>query len=188
MHIILLTHQRERVKKTNTGKLVLLQSGLNVTRIIWDRINPDAGLLKRIAKGDVFLLYPEQSSSGQDCTRQNFSDSISSERVAESTVSLEQGRQDKADEASFIIIDSTWQEARKIFNRSPYLTGLPRITLAPSEGSLFKLRRNQIAGGLCTAESVIALLKMNHQNHLANKLETDFYTFVGHVPEKGKND
>ncbi|SFG40165.1 tRNA-uridine aminocarboxypropyltransferase [Neptunomonas qingdaonensis] len=188
MHIILLTHQKERFKKTNTGLLVLLQPGLNVTRIIWDRVNPDAALLKRIAKGGVFLLYPEQNSSGQESARQSFSDPVSSERLAESAVSLELGWQDSADEASFIIIDSTWQEARKIFNRSPYLTDLPRITLAPSEGSLFKLRRNQIARGLCTAESVIALLKMNHQNHLANKLETDFYTFVGHVPEKGKND
>lgn len=178
MHIILLTHQREQFKKTNTGQLALLQSGLNVTRIIWDRSNPDIELLRLIEQGSVFLLYPEQC----------FPDPVSAEPMASSAVSLEPCWQGCDDEVSFIIIDSTWQEARKIFNRSPYLTDLPRVTLAASEDSLFKLRRNQIAGGLCTAESVIALLRMNSQNHLANKLETDFYTFVGHVVGKEKHD
>ena len=175
MHIILLTHQREQCKKTNTGQLVLLQPDLKVTRIIWERANPDAGLLKLISMGCVFLLYPEQCST----------DSAGAEQTGV-LCDWAQLRQDCHDNACFIIIDSTWQEARKIYNRSPYLTDLPRVTLAPSKGSLFTLRRNQITGGLCTAESVIALLRMNQQNHLANKLETDFYTFVGHVPGKEK--
>ena len=178
MHIVLLTHQREQLKKTNTGRLALLQSGLDVIRIIWDRGQPDAELLRLIATGKVFLVYPEQSSSEKN----------NSQQITGSAVSVQQRWQDCGDEACFIIIDSTWQEARKIFNRSPYLTDLPRVTLSPSGGSLFTLRRNQVAGGLCTAESVIALLRMNHQNHLANKLETDFYTFIGHVPGTEKNN
>ena len=169
MHIILLTHQREQFKKTNTGQLIQVQPGLDVTRIIWERTNPDQALLKMIAQGDVFLLYPDISICNPTVTV---------------PVYLRPYMQDNTAKKRFIIIDSTWQEARKIFNRSPYLKDLPRITLAPSQTSLFKLRRNQIAGGLCTAESVIALLKMNHKNHLANKLETDFYTFISHVSDE----
>lgn len=179
MHIILLTHQRESLKKTNTGQLVLLQSGIDVTRIIWNRSSPDAWLLRIIAMGSVFLLYPEYVNSDQ----------LSPDQLSGSTDSLESDdidcRQASTSQTSFIIIDSTWQEARKIFNRSPYLASVPRITLAPSKKSLFNLRRNQITGGLCTAESVVALLRMNHHNHLANKLETDFYRFVGHVCGEG---
>ncbi len=177
MHIILLTHQREQYKKTNTGQLVMSQSDLKVTRILWERGNPDVGLLKLISMGGVFLLYPEQSST----------DPAGAEQTSDLLCDWTQLWQDCHDDACFIIIDSTWQEARKIYNRSPYLTDLPRVTLAPTEGSLFTLRRNQITGGLCTAESVIALLRMNQQNHLANKLETDFYTFVGHVPGNEKS-
>lgn len=167
MHIILLTHQRERVKKTNTGQLVVSQPGLKVTRIIWERTSPDPALLKWIEEGTLCLLYPEQVCSD------------SSNETLEKPVHTDP---DCSEKTGFILIDSTWQEARKIFNRSPYLKHLPRLSLEPADCSLFRLRRNQIAGGLCTAESVIALLRMKHQNYLATKLESDFYTFIGHNP------
>jgi DTW domain-containing protein YfiP len=174
MHIILLTHERELHKKTNTGRLVEMLDGLNVTRVLWQRTSPDPMLLEWIEQGKIGLLYPETELG---CNDANMNNMESTNEFSESGLAL--GQDNKAILSRFIIIDSTWQEARKIFNRSPYLKRLPRVSLVLSAGSVFTLRRNQIDGGLCTAESVIALLRMNNYNLLANKLETDFYSFMG---------
>jgi DTW domain-containing protein YfiP len=48
-----------------------------------------------------------------------------------------------------VLIDATWQEARKMFNQSPYLKALPKVLLINSPKSIYPLRRNQIEGGLC---------------------------------------
>ncbi|SIS74608.1 DTW domain-containing protein [Neptunomonas antarctica] len=166
MHIILLTHERELDKKTNTGRLVEVIDGLHVTRIIWKRTEPDPALLAWIGQGGVGLLYPDPAELAGG-PNPPLTDSFFS-----APASLNH----------FILIDSTWQEARKIYNRSPYLQSLPRVLLESAPPSLFTLRRNQIEGGLCTAESVVTLLRLKHQNSLANQLETDFHAFVGHVP------
>jgi DTW domain-containing protein YfiP len=169
MHIILLTHEREQDKKTNTGRLVEAVNGLHVTRIIWKRTEPDSELLAWIGQGGVGLLYPDQAALINEPNLP-----VTDPLFNSSFVSLNH----------FILIDSTWQEARKIFNRSPYLKSLPRVSLETSHNSLFTLRRNQMEGGLCTAESVITLLRMKQQNSLANQLETDFHAFVGYASER----
>ncbi|WP_028468851.1 DTW domain-containing protein [Neptunomonas japonica] len=181
MHIILLTHERELLKKTNTGRLVEALDGLNVTRITWQRTCPDASLLEWIKEGEVGLLYPDKGSDNKNC---NTGELAGSDEEAKPALPL--NKQKVALLSKFILIDSTWQEARKIFNRSPYLKLLPRVSLDLVDDSKFILRRNQIDGGLCTAESVIALLRMNKQNLLANKLETDFHAFIGHVNNSPK--
>jgi DTW domain-containing protein YfiP len=33
----------------------------------------------------------------------------------------------------FILLDGTWAEARKMFGRSPYLDGLPVLSLQPNQ-------------------------------------------------------
>lgn len=57
-----------------------------------------------------------------------------------------------------VILDATWQEARKMLRQSPYLKTAARVSLPPlMPESAFILRRNQQEGGLCTAECIIAL-------------------------------
>ncbi|WP_293265733.1 tRNA-uridine aminocarboxypropyltransferase [Neptunomonas sp.] len=172
MHIILLTHERELQKKTNTGQLVEALSGLNVTRITWKRTSPDPLLLRWIKEGNVGLLYPAKELSDENAL---------DDSPEACDLNLHLNPEKAALLSKYILIDSTWQEARKIFNRSVYLRMLPRVTLIPTEVSIFTLRRNQVEGGLCTAESVIALLRMKKHNLLANKLETDFHAFIGRV-------
>ena len=143
MNIILLTHSREVSKTTNTGRLVK-QILPHSQVIIWQRTLPDKNLLQLIASGKTALVYP------------------SDDAMASAALS---------DFENFILIDSTWQEARKIFNRSPYLQALPRVKIVSSSPSKFNLRRNQVAGGLCTAECAIELLKAGENVELANKLD-----------------
>ena len=147
MNIFLLTHQRERFKKTNTGSLVVDALGEKAQVVIWDRVAPDPELLRAIDEGSVALLYPAANSL------------LVSEAM---------------DYENYIIIDGTWQEAQKIYNRSPYLKGLPAVKIAVDRLSAYHLRRNQREGCLCTAECAIEILKVGGFSMLANDLKLIF--------------
>ena len=85
MQFILLTHSREISKKTNTGQLVK-QLIPDTKIIIWQRTEPDKTLLQLIESGYTALVYPAEEAT-LSAIPQNFK--------------------------NFILIDSTWQEARK---------------------------------------------------------------------------
>jgi DTW domain-containing protein YfiP len=151
MNIILLTHQRERFKTTNTGSLVAEVLGEKARIVVWDRVTPDPGLLRAIAESSIALLYP----------------SVDSQLVSE-----------VAHVENYIIIDGTWQEAQKIYNRSPYLKDLPAVNVLANEPSAYNLRRNQRQGGLCTAECAIEILSARGYSTLANDLQLIFLSRV----------
>jgi DTW domain-containing protein YfiP len=151
MNIFLLTHQRERSKKTNTGSLVVDALGEKAHVVVWDRVAPDPELLRIIGEGSIALLYP----------------SYDSQLVSEAS-----------DYENYIIIDGTWQEAQKIYNRSPYLEGLPAFKILPNRPSAYSLRRNQREGCLCTAESAIEILKAKGFSMMADDLQSTFLTYI----------
>jgi len=150
MQFILLTHSREISKTTNTGQLVQ-QLIPHTQTIIWQRTRPDKKLLQLIESASVALVYPAEEDHCSPVS-QNFE--------------------------YFILIDSTWQEARKIYNRSPYLQELPRVQLSSKKPSKYSLRRNQVEGGLCTAECVIELLRDGRRFDLADALDVLFREFI----------
>jgi len=151
MNIFLLTHQRERFKKTNTGSLVVDVLGKQARIIVWDRVSPNPELLGCIDQGSTALLYPTDDS----------------QLAAEAE-----------DYQHYIIIDGTWQEARKVYNQSPYLKNIPKIKIASNKASVYNLRRNQKEGGLCTAECAIELLNAKGFSSLAQELHS---TFLHHI-------
>lgn len=150
MKIYLLTHQRELARASNTGAIVKACLGDAATIVIWQRTEPAAELITLIDRKEIALLYP---ADGDDSG--NTTDAF----------------------ANFIILDGTWQEARKMYNRSPYLQRASRIGLNVSQPSQYKLRRNQITDGLSTAECAIALLRQKKQDILAEKVEFEFTRF-----------
>ncbi|WP_250458411.1 tRNA-uridine aminocarboxypropyltransferase [Microbulbifer litoralis] len=159
MEITLLTHERERDRKTNTGALALQQCGNSVRRTIWARRHPDPALVGAIERGEAALVYP-----GRDATPARLEDF---DRV--------------------ILIDATWQEARKIYNHSPYLHTAPRVQLAAANASSYRLRRNQPEGGLCTAECVIEILRSCGEYSAAERLEAAFADF-NRAPHTGQSN
>ncbi|SDZ91282.1 tRNA-uridine aminocarboxypropyltransferase [Microbulbifer marinus] len=149
MKITLLTHERELDRKTNTGALALAHCGEIVERVAWARREPDTTLVDSVERGEAALVYPAADST---------------------PARLE-------DFAHVILIDATWQEARKIYNRSPYLQTAPRVAIAADSTSSYRLRRNQPEGGLCTAECVIEILRRNGEDAAADRLEAAFMQF-----------
>ncbi len=147
LQITLLTHPREFSKRSNTGRLVLEALGEAAEQLRWDRISPPATLLEEIAAGGVALCYPGAGAE-------------------------EAG--DLGGVRRLILIDATWQEARKMYQRSPYLRQVPRVTLLPQAPSRYNLRKHQREAGLCTAECVIEILRTVGSHAVADRLEERF--------------
>lgn len=156
LHIILLTHERELLRKTNTGVIALDLASEWVERVVWERKNPNQKILTLLAAGQALLLYPADDLPSANTM------------IAGTTApGIDDGK-------TIIIIDSTWQEAQKILNKSPYLQSAPKAVLNTQTPSSFSLRRNQIDGGLCTIECVIELCKIKALDDLAEKLTAAF--------------
>lgn len=152
--IILLTHPNEMLRDTNSGKIVS-QTLNNCSTFIWDRKQPDAELLRRINSKDkrVLLLFPSEKSR-----------------------SLEQVDDKAADQSEFlfIILDSTWQEAKKMLNKSEWLKDIATVHLTTDRPSAYSLRKNQQPGNLCTCEVAIELLSQLGQTTEAMQLSGYF--------------
>ena len=151
MKFTLLTHFKELEKRSNTGRLVVDVLGAAAEQIRWDRMNPPASLIEEINTGGVALIYPGASDEKGD---------------------------DLTGVKHVIIIDGTWHEARKIFQRSPYLRDIRRICLKTSEKSMYNLRKNQKESCLCTAECVIKILRSTGNMAQAELLQDRFMTFI----------
>jgi DTW domain-containing protein YfiP len=147
--IFLLTHQRELDRKTNTGTIAVNNTDGMVERIIWERVNPNSDLVELFNNNKALLLYPTDDDTSADIK----------------------------DFDNIVVIDSTWQEAQKIYNRSPYLKAAPKAVLSPEYQSAFQLRRNQREDGLCTIECVIELLRIKDREQLADALAIKFNLF-----------
>ncbi len=157
MKIYLLTHERELHRATNTGSLALEESNEIVERILWERVNPDIKLTQLIENNEAVLLYSKEESTPADSQVKQLPKIEEFENI--------------------IIIDSTWQEAKKIFKQSPYLKKAPQCVLQMGSESLYKLRANQPKGGLCTIECIIEVLRLKGQHQIASELSVKFEQF-----------
>lgn len=155
--IWILSSQKEVTRPTNTARLIKLVNEGSTEIFVWERKVTPTKLIDLIESGEfnVYLLFPADEENKHR------------EKTFEIT--------DK--KAAFIIIDGTWQEARKIFNRSPYLKELPLLTLNLEEESQFTLRRGIPEGGICTIEAAMKVLELNDEHASAKALEETFRLF-----------
>jgi DTW domain-containing protein YfiP len=151
MKITLLTHFKEFEKRSNTGRLVVDVMGSDAEQICWDRVKPPARLIEEIETGGVALVYPGAANGNDE-------DLTGIQRV--------------------ILIDSTWHEARKIHQKSPYLQKVRRIGLHTGAKSVYNLRKNQKEAGLCTAECVIEILRLSGNSAEAALLRERLLAFI----------
>ncbi|MEI6207002.1 MAG: tRNA-uridine aminocarboxypropyltransferase [Desulfuromonadales bacterium] len=148
MKFTLLTHFKEIEKRSNTGRVVLDVLGSEAEQLRWDRMNPPAGLLEEIETGGVAVVYPGASDGSLTGITR------------------------------CILIDGTWHEARKIYQRSSYLMKVRRVGLTPARSSRYNLRKNQKEACLCTAECVIEILRGIGDDAVADRLEASFLAFI----------
>lgn len=184
LNVWLLTHSRETFRLNNTGQVVLKALGpeeeqpnkepLNVHRVIWDRVAPCSHLISSINEHPSVLLYPStQHSNTHNLSIENYL-LVPSQRVGS----------DDNHKLNIVLLDATWQEARKMYNKSVYLQQLSKIALTPTFTSQYQLRRNQHKLGLCTAEAVIEILKMAGYLVTTKKLRLAFEVFLDETKDK----
>ncbi|UJF19305.1 DTW domain-containing protein [Vibrio sp. SS-MA-C1-2] len=170
----LLTHEREPKKLTNTGRLIQRTISESHT-FIWQRKTPAPQLLALINNPNYqpFLLFPDPDAK----------------LLSASTLSLTstEATLDQNKKPLFIILDGTWQEARKMVRKSQWLSHVTKITIEPSIKSIYSLRRNQQDGNLCTCEVAVELLKITQQPKAAEQLMDYFSQFIiSYKQDKGQ--
>ncbi|MEO9654565.1 tRNA-uridine aminocarboxypropyltransferase [Marinomonas sp.] len=150
MKIWLLTHSEELKKPSATGPLVKQHLIEECEVITWSRVCPPKEILE-LPKDRTILVYLTD-----DTTKRALEDgALSAEHI--------------------IVIDGTWQQARKMYNQSPYLHDLKHYQIE-GETSVFSKRRNQKDAGLCTAEVALHFLK-KRQHPKTQLLQHSFHAF-----------
>lgn len=150
MNIWLLTHTEELKKSTGTGKLVKDTLGLACKIVEWSRVAPDQEILD-LDPNNTLLIYSNNEAETTSCDK--------------SLSTIE----------NIIIIDGTWQQAQKMYNKSPYLKKFGHYEICGLK-SVYNKRRNQKTFGLCTVEVAIYLL--NEIKHpLTSTLQSKFDEF-----------
>jgi DTW domain-containing protein YfiP len=79
---------------------------------------------------------------------------------------------------AFVLLDGTWSQATKMLHKSPYLQGLPRISIQPKTPSTYRLRCQRCAQHLSTVEVAIALLAQLDEFTASNILHAYFRVFA----------
>lgn len=156
-HFALLTHENELSRDTNTGQW-LLKVVASSSKHIWHRKQPCPALMDLLNDENyaAYLLFPGDESVSVTTAQQT---------------SLAGGKQ-----PLFIILDGTWQEAKKMLRKSAWLQSLPLVHITSQQESQYQLRRNQSAGHLCTLEVGAEVIR-----ELGNEQDsTSLLTFFSH--------
>ncbi|MGI9282077.1 MAG: tRNA-uridine aminocarboxypropyltransferase [Endozoicomonas sp.] len=154
----LLTHSQELLKPTNTGQLVKKTAPDTIVHE-WSRLEPPVDLLEMLESDrfNPYLVFPESLAIYQQ--------------------PIESASSGTSDKLLYILLDGTWQQARKMYRQSPYLHFLPLCQVYPSEKSVYDLRRNQTNGGLCTAEVIAEILGMEGKAEQSSALRESVANF-----------
>ncbi|MDP5255717.1 MULTISPECIES: tRNA-uridine aminocarboxypropyltransferase [unclassified Vibrio] len=152
----LLIHENEHQRPTNTGQFwhqCVPQSSM----AIWQRKQIPLNLAQYLKRPDLqpVVVYPTEQALSE-------TQWFSTQRDPNLT-------------PLYILLDGTWQEAKKIHNRSTWLAHLPRLSLSDLPSSDFRLRRNQQEGHLCTFEVGMELAVKHGIDTTALKQSFDRY-------------
>jgi DTW domain-containing protein YfiP len=158
--VCLLMADTEPLKPSNTGWLIadVVQ---DTFAFGWARTEVDPALLALLAdpQWQAWVVFPGEF--------------VEPERVVHELPVLPAGQR-----PLFLLLDATWPEARKMFRKSPYLSRLPVLSLAPEQVSRYQLRRSKRDDHFCTSEVASLCLELAGEVQAAVTLKAylDVYT------------
>ncbi|WP_370867357.1 tRNA-uridine aminocarboxypropyltransferase [Atopomonas sediminilitoris] len=160
----LLMHADEPLKPTNTGRLMAELWPEQTQAFVWSRTEENPPLLALLAdpQWQPYVVFPAEFAPQAEIV----------EHLAQY-----QGAQAASRKPLFILLDATWPQARKIFRKSPYLQGLPILSLNPDKPSAYRLRRSNREEHLCTAEVAVLCLEQAGEQPAAEALAAYFEIF-----------
>ena len=162
--VCLLMADIEPLKPTNTGWLIA-DVVPDTFAFGWARTEVDPALLVLLAdpRWQPFVVFPgEYAAPG---------------RVVED-VQVADGRR-----PLFVLLDATWNEARKMFRKSPYLDRFPVLSLRPEQVSSYVLRRSRRDDHFCTSEVAALCLDLAGDARASRVLDATLDVFMHHYIE-----
>lgn len=154
----LIMFDTEPLKPSNTGRLIadILP---DTQAFLWTRTEVDPELLAAISdpQRQPYVVFPQSYAEPE---RQVINQLPISDKPP-----------------LFILLDGTWTEAKKMFRKSPYLAGLPLLSLQVSHLSDYLLREAQRPEQHCTVEVAAALLQQAGDIPAAEGLSNHFHYF-----------
>lgn len=155
---VLLMHRDEILKPTNTGRLIADILPQNTFAFCWERQEPPAALalLLNDKQRVCVLVFPGENS-------QPINKLMTQSLCGQQRLTL-------------ILLDGTWKQARKMYNRSDWLQHLACVSCQAIEGH-YRLRQAAHQGCLSTAEAAISLLQELEVTPAAEQLQTYFSLF-----------
>lgn len=167
IEIVLLMHDQEILKPTNTGRLLADCFPENCHAFQWSRTEPDIELQTLLENPfrQCFILFPGEFRNDREVvlspTKSDL-DTICGSKTP-----------------TVLILDGTWKQARKMY-LSKWLQTVPTLSLEPSTLANYRLRTAPKAHQLSTAEAGIMVLNAFEQHKQANLLARYFDLFNHH--------
>ncbi|MDY7539661.1 tRNA-uridine aminocarboxypropyltransferase [Undibacterium sp. RTI2.1] len=168
--VCLIMAEHETLKPSNTGWLIA-DVVPDTMAFGWARTTVDPALLAVLAdpQWQPYVVFPGEF--------------VAPERVITHLPAEQSDTKDVSPASKrplFILLDATWQEARKIFKKSPYLNHFPVLSLMPEQVSRYRLRRAQQEDHLCTCEVAALCLTLAGETLAAQTLEAYLDVFTEH--------
>ncbi|MCO4798673.1 MAG: DTW domain-containing protein [Colwelliaceae bacterium] len=178
---LLLMYDTEVLKPSNTGKLIadLIPE---TYAFLWSRTVIEQEIVDIIKdeKWQPYIVFPSEFAKDN-------------QQVFHQEINI-----NKHKKPLFIMLDGSWREAKKMFRKSPYLAGLPLLSINPqsfiSEDYLpkYQLRNSGKINHLCTAEVAAQVLTVAGEPQNANILDCWFdlysYQYQKSVCQTNKGD
>ena len=163
----------ETLKPSNTGWLVA-DVVPHTWAFVWTRTEPDPALLALLAnpQWQPYVVFPGAYAAAERV--------VTELADAQLMPPLQAGGKPGTRKPLFVLLDGTWHEARKMFRKSPYLAGLPVLSLEPGHPSTYRLRRAGHDAHLCTAEVAALCLDLAGEARAAEALAAYLAVFTGH--------
>jgi DTW domain-containing protein YfiP len=176
--VCLLMGDIEALKPSNTGWLVA-DVVADTWAFPWSRITVDPALLELLAdpQWQPYVVFPGEFVEAERVVTDLQTEEASDEATAP-------GAKKKP---LFVLLDGTWSEARKMFNKSRYLDGFPVLSLHPDQVSNYRLRRSSRDDHFCTAEVGALCLELAGEGRAAEALSAWLGVFSEHYLKLKQN-
>ena len=138
--VLILQHPMEVNHAKNSAGL--LQLSLPNSSILVGEVFDESALLVGLQEPKyTLLLYPRSDYVGHAAS-----------------APLDAAQLTDPSKVRLVVLDATWRKSRKMLHRSPWLQGLPRLSLDASLESLYTIRKAHKPGQCSTLEATCAAL------------------------------
>jgi DTW domain-containing protein len=158
--VVLLMHRNEVFKPTNTGRLIADVLPAQTHVFCWHRTEPDPALRALLADPErqCCVVYPEEGGRQMDADALLQTDCIN----------------------TFILLDGTWKQGRRMLTLSRWLDAVPRMALPETLLRGYAVRKSRLSHQLSTAEAGALCLQLAGEAQQAEALLDYFALFNQH--------